>query len=148
MPEQSFANHTKTFPPFHFFVLPMLLINLGTSVYWLVAWGWKGNHPFAIILGVLMSLALIAGFLSARIFALTVQDRVIRLEERLRYARLLPADLQPRIGEFTVDQLVSLRFASDEELPALARKVLDEKLTNRKAIKRLIQNWRPDYLRA
>jgi hypothetical protein len=148
MPEQSFANHTKTFPPFHFFLLPMLLVNLGSSVYSLVFWGWRGRYTFASFLGVLMALALIAGFFSARIFALTVQDRVIRLEERLRYARLLPADLQPRIGEFTVDQIVSLRFASDEELPALARKVLDEKPADRKAIKRLITNWKPDNLRA
>jgi hypothetical protein len=92
--------------------------------------------------------ALIMGFLSARMFALTVQDRVIRLEERLRYQRLLPADLQPRIGEFTVNQLVSLRFASDAELPALARRVLDEKMNERKAIKQLVKSWRPDYLRA
>jgi hypothetical protein len=70
------------------------------------------------------------------------------LEEQLRYQRLLPADLKPRIGEFTVSQFVALRFASDAELPALARKVLDEKLDQRKAIKQLVKNWRPDYLRA
>ena len=144
MAEQTFANHTKFFPLFHFFVLPVLLVNLGRSVYWL----WKTDLTFASVFGVLTALALIGGFLSARIFALTVQDRVIRLEERLRYARLLPADLQPRIEEFTVAQLVSLRFASDAELPALARKVLDEKLSERKAIKQLVKNWKPDYLRA
>ena len=71
-----------------------------------------------------------------------------RLEERLRYERLLPADLQARSGEFTTGQFVSLRFASDAELPALARKVLDERLTKRKAIKQLIKSWKPDYLRA
>jgi hypothetical protein len=80
--------------------------------------------------------------------ALKVQDRVIRLEERLRYQRLLPADLQPRIDDFTVNQLVSLRFASDAELPALARKVLDDKIDDRKTIKQMIKVWRPDYLRA
>jgi Family of unknown function (DUF6526) len=79
---------------------------------------------------------------------LVVQNRLIRLEERLRLQRLLPADLQPRIAEFTVAQLVSLRFASDAELPALARKVLDEKLDDRRAIKQLVKNWKPDYLRA
>ena len=79
---------------------------------------------------------------------LKVQDRVIRLEERLRYERVLPADLKPRIGEFTVSQLVSLRFASDAELPALARKVLEEKMNERKAIKRMVKTWRPDYSRA
>jgi hypothetical protein len=77
-----------------------------------------------------------------------VQDRVIRLEERLRYERVLPADLKARSGELNIGQIVSLRFASDAELPALAKKVLDEKLTERKAIKQLVKSWKPDYLRA
>ena len=144
MPEQNLANHTKFFPLFHFFVLPVLLVNLGIQVYWLKEF-WS---TFRGIFNVLLALALIAGFLSARRFALAVQDRVIRLEERLRYQRLLPADLQPRIEEFTVAQLVSLRFASDAELPALARKVLDQKMQERKAIKQLVKNRKPDYLRA
>ena len=144
MAEQNFANHSKYFPLFHFFVLPVLLINLGVQIYWLTVF-WI---TFSGVFGVLMALALILGFLCARRFALSVQDRVIRLEERLRYQRLLPADLQPRIEEFTVAQLVSLRFASDSELPALARKVLDEKMQERKAIKQLVRNWKPDYLRA
>jgi len=97
---------------------------------------------------VVVAAALVLGFLSARIMALTVQDRVIRLEERLRYERVLPEELRWRSDELNVKQFVSLRFASDEELPALMRKVLDEKLTERKAIKQLIKNWRPDYLRA
>jgi hypothetical protein len=144
MAEQNFANHSKVFPPFHFFVLPVLLINLGVQIYWLkVFW-----ITFSGVFGVLMALALILGFLSARMFALSVQDRVIRLEERLRYQRLLPADLQPRIEDFTVAQLVSLRFACDAELPVLARKVLDDKMQDRKAIKYLVKNWRPDYRRA
>jgi len=92
--------------------------------------------------------ALIALFVVLRNSALTVQDRLIRLEMRLRLAGLLPADLLPRIPEFSVAQLVSLRFACDEELPALARRVLDEKLEDRKAIKKLVKNWQPDYLRA
>ncbi len=144
MPEQNLANHTRLFPPFHFFVLPVLLINLGWSLY-----RWKlAEFSLDGLIWVLTSAALLVGFVSVRIFALSVQDRVIRLEERLRYERLFPADLQPRIGEFTVSQLVSLRFASDAELPALARKVLDEKLNQRKAIKQLVKNWKPDYLRA
>jgi hypothetical protein len=77
-----------------------------------------------------------------------VQDRVIRLEMRLRLERLLAPELRSRIPEFTVAQLISLRFASDGELPALARQVLDENLTDRKAIKRRIKNWQPDFLRA
>ena len=144
MAEQNFANHSKVFPPFHFFVLPVLLINLGVQIYRLkVFW-----ITFSGVFGVLMALALILGFLSARRFALSVQDRVIRLEERLRYQRLLPADLQPRIEDFTVAQLVSLRFACDAELPVLARKVLDDKMQERKAIKQLVKTWKPDYLRA
>jgi hypothetical protein len=77
-----------------------------------------------------------------------VQNRVIRLEERLRYERVLPADLKARIPELTLTQVVSLRFASDAELPTLARKVLDDKMTERKAIKQMVKSWRPDFLRA
>jgi len=95
-----------------------------------------------------MAFALLTLALFARIFALTVQDRVIRLEMRLRLAELLPPDLRSRISEFTIVQLVSMRFASDAELPALARKVLDEKLSERTAIKRLVKDWQGDYLRA
>ena len=100
------------------------------------------------ILQVLVAAALVFGFLSLRLQVLTVQDRLIRLEMRLRLAGVLPADMLPRIPEFSVAQLVSLRFASDAELPALARQVLDGKLEDRKAIKKLIKNWQADYLRA
>jgi hypothetical protein len=144
MSEQNFANHAKTVPAFHFFVLPVLLLNVGWSIY-----RWK-TSLFSLdgAVWVLTSVAILVGMMFARMFALTVQDRVIRLEERLRYERLLPSDLQARILEFEPGQLVSLRFASDAELPGLARKVLDEKMKDRKAIKQLVKNWRPDYLRA
>jgi hypothetical protein len=142
--EQNFANHAKFFPPFHFFVLPVLIFNFGWSIYRWKAFGFSLDGLVAVV----VALALLVGFLTTRVTALKVQDRVIRLEERLRYQRLLPADLQPRIGDFTVNQFISLRFAGDAELPALARKVLDEKLDERKAIKQLVKNWKPDYLRA
>jgi uncharacterized membrane protein YdbT with pleckstrin-like domain len=144
MAEQSFANHGKVFPLFHFFVVPVISINLGWSIYRLIVMGfsWDGLER------VLLALGLALGFLSVRTMALRVQDRVIRLEERLRYERVLPAELKPRIGEFTVDQLVALRFACDAELPALARKVLDDKVSERKAIKQMVKTWKPDYLRA
>jgi hypothetical protein len=77
-----------------------------------------------------------------------VQDRIIRLEMRLRLAEILPPDLRGRIPEFTVAQLVSMRFACDAELPALARKVLDDKMSDRKAIKQLVKDWQGDYVRA
>src|SRR5713226_1293777 len=144
MAEQKFSNHVRFVPPFHFFVVPVLLINFYWSLY-----RWK-TSGFSVdgFEYVVVAAALAAGFVSVRLMALSVQDRMIRLEEQLRYERLLPADLKPRIGEFTVSQFVSLRFASDAELPALARKVLDQKLNQRKAIKQLVKNWKPDYLRA
>jgi Family of unknown function (DUF6526) len=144
MTEQNFANHAKTVPAFHLFVLPVLFLNIGWSVYrWKMSlWSLDGA------IWVLTSVAILMGFMLARMFALSVQDRVIRLEERLRCERLLPQDLQARIVEFEPGQLISLRFASDAELPGLARKVLDEKMKDRKAIKQMIKNWRPDYLRA
>ena len=144
MSEQNFKNHVKFVPLYHFFALPMLIINFGWSVYRWIAAGFSiGGLEW-----VLTSAALFFGVLYPRLFALSVQDRVIRLEERLRYERVLSEELRWRADELTVDQLVSLRFASDEELSKLMHKVLDDKLTQRKAIKQLIDNWRPDYLRA
>ena len=144
MEEQNFANHGKIVPVFHLFVVPVFVANFIWSLFRL------GNLgiSFAGIFGVLLAAALAVLVFEARLFALAVQDRVIRLEERLRYERVLPADLQARCGELTIHQIVALRFASDAELPVLTRKVLDEKLQKRKAIKRLVKNWRPDYQRA
>ena len=144
MTEQNFANHGRYVPLFHFFVLPVLILNFVTQVYLAI----KFEFSLARIISILVAAALFLGALYARMFALAVQDRVIRLEERLRYERLMPADLQARCGDLTVGQIASLRFACDAELPALARKVLDERLTERKAIKQLIKTWRPDYQRA
>jgi len=144
MAEQNFANHGKFFPPLHFFVIPVLTINLVRVLFvWI-----KSGFSLGGFLQVLVAIALPLGFLSARVMALRVQDRVIRLEEQLRFERLLPADLKVRIGEFSVDQCIALRFACDAELPLLARKVLDDKVTERKAIKKMVANWKPDYLRA
>jgi hypothetical protein len=144
MAEQNFANHGKFFPPFHFFVVPVMAINFVWSTYrWTVA-----GFSLDGFERVLLAAALLVGFGTVRRMALTVQDRLIRLEERLRYERVLPADLKARIGEFTVTQLIALRFASDAELPALARKVLDDKISERKAIKQMVKTWKPDYLRA
>jgi len=144
MAEQSFRSHAKWLPPFHFFVLPVLLINLGFSIYWCV----KSWFTVSGVLSVLVAAALFVGMVMARAMAMKVQDRVIRIEERIRLERLLPADMHARIGEFTIDQLVALRFASNAELPELARKVLEGKVGERKAIKQMIKTWRPDSARA
>jgi hypothetical protein len=141
---QNLNNHARFVVPFHMFVLPVFLVNLGSAIYGLVKFG----ITFRTVLGLLMALAFLTFALFARVFALTVQDRVIRLEMRLRLAEILPVDLRARIPEFTVGQLVSLRFASDAELPGLARKVLDEKMNDRKAIKQLVKDWQGDFLRA
>jgi hypothetical protein len=141
---QNLQTHARYVPPFHMFVLPVLLINVGRSIYRVIHLG----ISFESVFGVFLALAFFMLGFYARNFALTVQDRIIRLEMRLRLAEVLPVDLRPRIPEFTAGQLVSLRFASDAELPVLARKVLDDKLDDRKAIKQLIKEWQGDYLRA
>jgi hypothetical protein len=140
---QNFENHTKVVPAFHFVVLPIFVVNLVWSVERVIH-----NFSTGTVVSLLVSIALLLLAFTARIFALTVQDRVIRLEMRLRMQQVLPTDLRMRIPEFTVGQLVSLRFASDSELPGLAQKVLDERLVDRKAIKKMIHDWQPDLLRA
>jgi len=144
MPEQNFANHVKLVPTFHFFVIPVLTLNFVSSIFRLVHTWFRWDA----LIGMLTAAALVVLAFRARLFALSVQDRVIRLEERMRFERLLPDDLKARIAEFQPGQLVALRFACDAELPALARKVLNDNLTDRKAIKKMVQTWRPDYLRA
>jgi hypothetical protein len=144
MPEQNFANHVKLVPTFHFFVIPVLTLNFVSSIFKLVHTWFRWDA----LIGMLTAAALVVLAFRARLFALSVQDRVIRLEERMRFERLLPDDLKARIAEFQPGQLVALRFACDAELPALARKVLNDNMTDRKAIKKMVQTWRPDYLRA
>ncbi len=141
---QSYKNHARTVPAYHFVAFPIFFINVVWSAYRAAF----VSFSFESVLALLVAIALVLFFFYARIFALTVQDRVIRLEMRLRLRQLLPADLQSRVNDFTVAQLVGLRFASDQELPDLARKVLEEELTDRKAIKQLIRHWQADLLRA
>lgn len=140
---QNFQNHAKYVPAFHFFVLPVLLFNVGWSIYRVI------HEPSANVgVALVVSVALLLVALYVRMFALAVQDRLIRLEMQLRMNGVLPANLRPRIPEFTVNQLVALRFASDAELPGLAGKVLADNLQDRKTIKQMIQNWQADEVRA
>jgi hypothetical protein len=136
---QNFSNHTRFDPIFHFFVMPVFAITLIVTIVHLVRRpslhsAWMVVFAFAALLAIF----------KIRLYALKVQDRVIRLEERLRLATLLDPSFRPRIPELTEDQLVGLRFASDAELPTLAVRVLNEKLS-RDEIKRSVQNWCPDY---
>jgi len=144
MKQQDLSNHTRVVPAFHMVALPILLLNLIDQIYRIVHLGFS----FDTVVSLLLAIALILVALYARMFALTVQDRVIRLEMRLRLEQVLPPDLKSRIPQFTVNQLVAMRFASDAELPDLARQVVDEKIDNRKSIKQLIKTWKADYLRA
>jgi hypothetical protein len=137
--EQSFASHTKYDPLFHFFLIPISLLVLTALA--IRAW----RQPDQIVHVIWMLLFIVLMF-KARIYALRVQDRVIRLEERLRLAMLLPQQLRPRIPELKVAQLIGLRFASDGELPALAERALNENLS-KSEIKRAIKEWRTDYWR-
>jgi len=139
---QTFKSHTRFLPPFHFFVIPVLLINLLNEIRHVYL---APSRHFAWTLVVAAALLTLA-FL-ARIMAITVQDRVIRLEMRHRLKDTLPPDMHSRISELTPKQLVALRFASDEELPALVRETLAGKLATQKAIKERVKNWQGDYLR-
>ena len=142
---QDYKTHRKYVPGFHFLTVGILVINLLWSLYRL----FTGAAPLPDrVIALLVAIALPLVALYARLFALSVQDRVIRLEERLRLAEILPADLRPRIGELGRRQLIALRFASDAEAPTLVRKVLDEKITNGDEIKKLIREWRADHFRA
>jgi hypothetical protein len=138
---QTYSNHTRYDPPFHFFILPVFAISLIATIVHLVRR--PSLHSAWVVVFMLAAVVLM---FKVRLNALKVQDRVIRLEERLRLATLLGEPLRPRIGEFTEAQLVGLRFASDAELPALAARALSEKLS-RDEIKKAVQHWRPDYWR-
>jgi hypothetical protein len=141
---QSFQHHTRFDPLFHFFVLPMLLLNLAFAIYATIhAWpGFMHTHLWWIV----MSLVLfgIAGV--ARSSALRAQDRIIRLEEQLRLADLLPEDQLELVDAVTLDQFIGLRFASDAEVVPLAQRAVAENLTL-KQIKESIVHWRPDHHR-
>ena len=145
MPEaQNFKNHTRWDPPMHFFVFPLLLINLGFAITYAVR-HWP-DHAKLSIWWIVMSVVFIVLAVNSRVKTLRAQDRIIRLEEKLRMAALLPADELARAKSLTEAQIVALRFASDDELPALVNRTLDEKLTPTQ-IKESINSWRPDYFR-
>jgi uncharacterized protein DUF6526 len=145
---QAFANHTRFDPLYHFFLVPVFTLGLVMTLihffYHLRESDLRDNiHSFLLIL---LAVAFLVWILKTRLYALKLQDRVIRLEERVRLMQLLPEPLRSRIPELTESQLCGLRFASDAELPKLTERALNEKLS-RKDIKQAVQKWRPDYWR-
>jgi hypothetical protein len=138
---QSFKNHARFDPPIHFFVFPLLLVNFGFSIYATVhAWpGYMHTHLWWIV----MSVVFIVWAMKTRIYALKNQDRIIRLEEQLRLADLLPESQLGLVETLTIRQLIALRFASDAEAAALAARAVAEGLTE-KQIKEAIVTWKPD----
>jgi hypothetical protein len=138
---QTFANHARLDPLFHFFALPVFLL-----LPFLAAANFVRHPSLHAGLLFVVSVAAAVAVVKLRSYSLRVQDRVIRLEERLRLASLLPEPLRARIPEFTEGQLIALRFASDAELPKLAERAVSEKMSA-VDIKKAIESWRPDYWR-
>jgi len=141
--DQSYSNHLRWFPLFHFVVSPILLAYAIWTI-WVSVRSPSAEHVWAAVFAVGVFLAALA----SRAMAVRVQDRIIRLEMRLRLASILPDDLRPHILRLTPKQLVALRFASDAELPELVRQVVSGKLADQKAIKKAIVHWQADHLRA
>jgi hypothetical protein len=139
---QTFASHRRFIPVFHFFALPVLLINV-----FVVAYQFVRDPRLVNGWALLVAIALAIGISWSRFMPLRAQDRIIRLEERTRLERLLPSDMRGRIGELTARQLIAIRFAPDDEVPDLTRRALNGELKSQGEIKRAIRNWRADHMR-
>jgi len=140
-PVQNHANHTRWDPLFHMFLLPVAALNILAAIWNLVRNPGLGSAWFVVL-----ALAAAVAVVKIRTYALKVQDRVIRLEERLRLSQLLAGPVRDRIGDLTEAQLIALRFASDVEAPALVEKALEGTMLPRE-LKQAIVNWRADYFR-
>jgi hypothetical protein len=138
---QNLKSHARLDPVFHFFLIPVLFANLVIAIVYLV------RHPhFHAAWLLVLSIAALALASKVRLYPLKAQDRLIRLEERLRLQALAPAEWHSQIFRLTEDQLIGLRFAADDEVVQLARQALEHNLT-RKQIKERIRSWRADYFR-
>ena len=142
MAEQTYATHRRFHPWYHFVLVPIFSINAIVALWMLFR-----ERTLLSAWNVVMALALAGVVVILRTYGLRNQDRIIRLEERLRLAALLPADLCSRINELHKSDLLGLRFCADEEVPEMTRRVLSGELKGRDAIKRAVRNWRPDYHR-
>lgn len=140
--DQGYASHRRWHPLTHFFIFPVLFVNFLLQLYNIYIVPSLHGVWHIVVGAALFGLALIA-----RGNALRVQDRLIRLEEQLRLARLLPEDLRARVSELSTGQLVAIRFCADEELPELTRAILAGEIKGRNNIKKRIRKWRPDFHR-
>lgn len=141
---QNYANHRRLDPAIHLFVFPVVLINLGVAIW--IAIHFRHQYPWLGHWSIVISLALLILAFKCRFNDLKLQNRIIRLEERLRLASLVPANELPHVNELTIRQLVALRFASDDEVAALAHRALTKELEP-DAIKQAITHWRADHHR-
>jgi hypothetical protein len=141
--EQTYKSHRKYIPLFHFFVEPVLLLNVIAQLLYLNKFRTLYKAWMVVVAVALAALPFVVRYMVAR-----VQDRVIRLEERLRLASVLPAEVRGRIDDLTTPQLVALRFAPDDEVVGLAQRCLNGELTKGDQIKKEIRTWRPDEARA
>jgi len=143
MPDQNFATHSRFHPLFHFFAFPILALNLLLQLYMAI------RHPMVLVAwwNAIVAAAILAGCFLARYYGLRNQDRIIRLEERVRLNACLPPDLRARINELSMGDLIGLRFCGDDEVADAVRAVLAGEAKGRKAIKERVKNWRPDYHR-
>lgn len=142
MPAQDYSNHTRWFPLFHFVVMPLLILNFLSHVVRLFM-----TPNWNLAFWTLLSVTLILLALASRLMALKVQDRVIRLEERMRYRELLPPELAARASDLSVGQIIALRFAGDGELADLAHRACEKEFATSREIKQAIKNWRGDHHR-
>ena len=143
MPEQqTYGNHVRYFPLFHFVLTPLLTMNF---IYQAVRLYQEPSLDRVVF--TILSLGFITMIVAARMQALKVQDRVIRLEEQLRYRQVLPSDLAGRASELSLGQMVALRFAHDDELADLIRRACDREFASSKDIKLAVKNWRGDHHR-
>ena len=139
---QTFANHTRWQPPFHFFIAPVMLINLIWSVVQFIRTPGLNSGWWIVV-----SLALLMLAFLVRLNSLKVQDRLIRLEEKLRYQQILSAPICQQASALNMGQIIALRFAGDDELEELVGSVLAGKLAKAGDIKRAIKGWRADMFR-
>ena len=145
--EQSYSNHARWYPLFHFVVMPLLALNFLEHVVRIFTAA-DNSARLEQVFWSIFSITLILLALAARLMVLTVQDRLIRLEERLRYAGVLSPELNARCSSLTTAQMIALRFAGDDELSGLVERTLNGDLASSKDIKLAIKNWRSDHLRA